>query len=599
MRRAWIANVLCIGLIGCNQDGAGGQNLSEFERGDLTQCLVDSGDATNRCVDAYVQALSACRLAHDQACEAAARAEGGSLDEALRVVRNENAETCTDDQAFTLGYFGGAEDLAVKSVAACRRFGEAFVDLTLSQAPDAAEDGTGTCQARVTEALAQLRMDVIGAAGRTCSVLAFDREACDRSARDEAIEEAMRKARGAILDGCGMQFDELRLSSFGVSLEQRIQSLLDVIVDRSRNLALLSYPPNDIGPTAEFGPFPIGIRTFEMVDESRSNVPGDGPRPITFDVYYPSTSAAVEGLPREIVEVLGIEILPAPAYRDVELADGTFPLVIFSHGFEGIRFQSFFHVAHLASHGFIVASADHHGNTIPDGLAGLVDEHTAVNRALDEKFLMDQLLDPSSEPGVVYAPAIDAERIGMSGHSYGGYEAFILTGGEVRGTALDETTVTLGTFTDPRIKAIVPMAPRTMRRVDAVTLPDDYFQTVAVPTLIIGSELDMTDPFFVDAMRAFENLPIGAEFVGLAEVLRGGHNTFTDLCELQPEVLEIVGGAEEGCLPRHLPWKHAHDLINYLALNFFDGVLNGNQAALDRLAPEVVGDIENLQFWRK
>ncbi len=389
------------------------------------------------------------------------------------------------------------------------------------------------------------------------------------------------------------------MASLGASLEERVQSLIDVVTNRSRNLAIFAYPPNNIGPTAELGPFPIGIRTYEAVDESRLNVTGNGPRPVTFDVYYPSSAAAVEGVSQEIVSVLGIEILPTPSFRDVQTADGVFPMVLFSHGFEGIRFQSFFHVAHLASHGFIVVSPDHHGNTIPDGLADIVDPATAVNRAFDMKFLMDRILDPGTDSGAEFAASIDAERIGMSGHSYGGYEAFILTGGEVRGSSLDETTVTLGTFTDPRIKAILPMAPRTMRRVDAVTLGDSYFQTVTVPALIIGSELDMTDPFFVDAMRAFDNLPIGAQFVGLAEVLDGGHNTFTDLCELQSDVLEVVGGADEGCMPRHLPWKHAHDLINYLALNFFDGVLNGNDEALERLTPEVVGELEDLRFWRK
>lgn len=599
MQRWWALGVgLAAGAVGCSEGGEANPTPADFERGELTQCLVDSGDATARCVETYVEGLSACRLALDEACEGSAREEGGALDQALSTVERENASTCNDDQAFALGYFGGADDLASKSVAACRRFGEGFAELTFSELAKE-DESSRACQALVSDAIAELRAEVVGAAGRTCSVLDFDRGGCDREARNDVIDRALDRAQARIFEGCGASFDALRLSSFGASLDERIRSLLALVVDRSRNLALFVYPPNDVGPTADFGPFPIGIRTFEAVDESRSNVPGTGPRPITFDVYYPSTPEAVEGAPAEIVEVLGIEILPAPAYRDVELADGPFPLVLFSHGFEGIRFQSFFHVAHLASHGFIVASPDHHGNTIPDGLAGVVDESTAVNRAFDMKFLMDRLLDSGSASGMEYASSIDAERIGMSGHSYGGYEAFILTGGEVTGTSLDETTVTLGTFTDPRIKAILPMAPRTMRRVDAVTLADGYFQTVHVPTLIIGSELDMTDPFFVDAMRAFENLPIGAELVGLAEVLNGGHNTFTDLCELQPDVLDIVGGGDEGCMPRHLPWKHAHDLINYLALNFFDGVLNGNKRALGRLTPEVVGELEDLKFWRK
>ncbi len=579
--------LVSLAFISCAE---GNGTSSSFEKGPLTECLVQSGEVTTACVRDYV-AAEECRAVGDTGCD--------NVDTILAAARTQNLETCTDDQTFTLGYFGGREDFADKSAEACSRFGTAFVEIGLSNVAEAMSETGRACQASVSMALAELRDAVIQAVGPNCTVLDFDRGACDRASRDSAIANAATRARSSIVRKCGDDFDSLRLASLGASLEERVQSLIDVVTNRSRNLAIFAYPPNNIGPTAELGPFPIGIRTYEAVDESRLNVTGNGPRPVTFDVYYPSSAAAVEGVPQEIVSVLGIEILPTPSFRDVQTADGVFPMVLFSHGFEGIRFQSFFHVAHLASHGFIVVSPDHHGNTIPDGLADIVDPATAVNRAFDMKFLMDRILDPGTDSGAEFAASIDAERIGMSGHSYGGYEAFILTGGEVRGSSLDETTVTLGTFTDARIKAILPMAPRTMRRVDAVTLGDSYFQTVTVPALIIGSELDMTDPFFVDAMRAFDNLPIGARFVGLAEVLDGGHNTFTDLCELQSDVLEVVGGADEGCMPRHLPWKHAHDLINYLALNFFDGALNGNDEALERLTPEVVGELEDLRFWRK
>jgi predicted dienelactone hydrolase len=598
MRQVWI--LACTGLLACN-DGGGPSTDSpgDFVKGALTRCLADSGDVTARCVNDYAAAIAACRVESDEICEPQARESGGALDQVIAATLRDNASTCDDEQAFTLGYFGGGEDLADKSVGACGRFGEELLSLAFSEQDDSMSAELRACQRTLWDAVTELHAGVVHATGPECAVLDFDRDGCDRVRRDDAIAAATERARSTIVEACGDTFDSLRLAAFGPSLADRVRSLMDVVVDRGRNLAIFAYPPNNIGATAEFGSFPIGIRTFEAVDESRLNVLGDGPRPVTFDVYYPSTAEAVEGLPRDIVSVLGIEILPAPAYRDVDVSEGVYPLVLFSHGFEGVRFQSFFHVAHLASHGFIVVSPDHHGNTIPDTFAGIVDKSTAVNRAFDVKFVMDQILDDQTDPGTEFAASIDSDRIGMSGHSFGGYESFILTGGEVQGSSLDETTITLGTFTDPRIRAILPMAPRTMRRVDAVTLEDDYFRTVVVPTLIIGSELDMTDPFFVDAKRAFDNLPIGAEFVGLAEVLRGGHNTFTDLCELQPNVLDVVGGANEGCMPRHLPWKHAHDLINYLALNFFDGVLNGNDEALERLTPEVVGELEGLRFWRK
>ena len=60
-----------------------------------------------------------------------------------------------------------------------------------------------------------------------------------------------------------------------------------------------------------------------------------------------------------------------------------------------------------------------------------------------------------------------------------------------------------------------------------------------------------------------------------------------------------VGGFDEACEPRHLPWRRAHDIVNYLSLNFFDAVLRDDAAALGRLDPGVVAGIEDLRYWRK
>ena len=51
------------------------------------------------------------------------------------------------------------------------------------------------------------------------------------------------------------------------------------------------------------------------------------------------------------------------------------------------------------------------------------------------------------------------------------------------------------------------------------------------------------------------------------------------------DLLAFLGGFDEACEPRHLPWRHAHDIVNYLALNFFDATLNGDAEALARLDP--------------
>jgi predicted dienelactone hydrolase len=291
----------------------------------------------------------------------------------------------------------------------------------------------------------------------------------------------------------------------------------------------------------------------------------------------------VAGVPRDVVRVVGVDIVDTPAYRDVALAPGEFPLILFSHGNGGIRFQSFFFVAHLASHGFIVASPDHHGNTFTDALLGIVDPMVVVNRPRDVQFLIDRFTAFDAEAGNAFEAAVDLSRIGMSGHSFGGLTTFALAGG----------TSVIGTFTEPRIKAIFPQAP------SAIAFEDAYFATITVPTLIVGGSIDETTPFGQDQERPFDNLPSGASVVGLAEVVGGGHFTFSDFCEVPRNLLAFLGGFDEACEPRHLPWRHAHDIINYLGLNFFAATLNGDGEAAERLAPQNLAAIDDLVYRAK
>src|SRR3989442_1741655 len=249
-------------------------------------------------------------------------------------------------------------------------------------------------------------------------------------------------------------------------------------------------------------------------------------------------------------------------------APGPFPLVLFSHGNGGIRFQSIFLCAHLASHGYVVASPDHRGDTFVDLLMGLSDPQGAMNRPLDLRFVTDHMLAFDATPGNFFADLIDGAHIAASGHSFGGFTDFLIAGGPSP----------VGTFTDPRVRAIFPMAP-------AAVFDDAFFATITVPTLIVGGTLDTTVPFAANQQRPFDALPPGALLDGLAELTDVGHFTFSNLCEVPRNLIALIGGFDEACQPSHLPWRYAHRNGHVFSLNFFAALLKGDPAALARLAP--------------
>jgi predicted dienelactone hydrolase len=548
------------------------------------KCLAASGGAGVRCLKRYAKPIEKCRSKADAACEDEARAEGGILERRLAETEAPIQAHCTQEIGETLGYLG-TDDVAFRIPEACMDFAEDLLDIVFADDPSALSPDELSCQRTVARKIPRLRQKVIKQFGAKCFVPVYAGGSCDRAKRDARVASTRAKVHGQILRRCGSNFDALGLSTLGggSTLEERIDEVLDLVINRSRHFAQRVYPPNDLGPTADFGPFPVGITTLNLVDSARMDVTETGPRPVTTEVYYPSTAAAVDGVPRDIAEVLGVPVAETPAFRDVALASGTYPLVVFSHGNNGIRIQSFFFAAHLASHGFIVATPDHHGNTFVDGLLGLVDTNSIVNRPLDMTFLIDEMLFFNTDSGNFFEGAIDPSKIGMSGHSFGGYTTFALAGG----------TFVLGTFTDARVKAIFPQAP------SAAAFDDSFFNTITIPTLIIGGSIDETTPFPTDQQRPFDNLPSGAAVVAVAKIADGGHFTFSDFCEVPRDLLGFLGGFDEACLPRHLPWRHAHDITNFLSLNFFDGILNGNADALDRLDPTDLATIEDLTYQSK
>lgn len=489
---------------------------------------------------------------------------------------------CTNAQAEALG-FRDRVDLLNQVDDGCTLFALDLNALVYSEDQVGLSEDQAKCRFKTYKQVAKIQKNVTKLWGKKCTLTDYKPgKTCDRVKRGEKIAKAESKLRASTEKFCGPDFDLLGTFEGG-TLQARIATFAETAVTRGRHWAERIYPPNNAGPTAEFGPFNVGIMTLPLQDASRLNVPGTGPRPVTTEVYYPATDQAIVGVPRDVAQLFGLNLFAIPAYRDVDVAPGPHPLIVFSHGNEGIRIQSFFFAAQLASQGFIVVSADHHGNTFTDAV---VDLNTLSNRPLDVSFLIDEFTAFNAEPGNPFENAIDLSKIGMSGHSLGGYTTFAVAGGPFA----------VGSFRDTRIKAIFPQAPATALFFDAA-----FFSTVTVPTLIVGGTIDETTPFDTDQQFAFDNLSAGPAVVGLAEIVNAGHFTFSSFCEVDPALLGFIGGFAEACEPRHLPWRHAQDLTMYLAHNFFDATLNGNAAALARLDPVIVGgfDAEDLVYQSK
>lgn len=362
-------------------------------------------------------------------------------------------------------------------------------------------------------------------------------------------------------------------------------------------------PAVDYGPPDAPGPFAVGITTLEV---------DSGGRTLPVEVWYPAAPAAEAEVASYTLEVLGIEVATAPspsgAVRDApaDLTDGPYPVVIFSHGNGGVRIQSFYLTEHLASHGFVVAAPDHVGNTLEtefDTSLALPGLEVAKLRPQDVSRTLDAVLAASEGAGVL-AGSADPDRVGVAGHSFGGYTALRIAGATLDTAALDATCRTgTGLFCDgwtedfempasqrdDRFLAALPMAP-------ASSVLAGGFDDVAVPVMIEHGDADRTTPLETEGTPAFEALPPPAWLVVVADA---GHYNFSDMCRLA-EVVEgtfkqiTEDAVDDGCGPDNIAWPEAEAISEAYAAAFFHTEVAGRagyEAWLDA-EPDLAGVAE-------
>lgn len=319
---------------------------------------------------------------------------------------------------------------------------------------------------------------------------------------------------------------------------------------------------------AQTGSYAVGVTRIELRDESRG-------RTLLTEIWYPADESARgaapsppgEYLPPDLAFLADGATLDLVAVREAPIAPGgPFPLVAFSHGSGGIRFQNTFQAEHLASHGYVVIAPDHQGNTFFDS-SGSIDQ-LRIERPLDVIYLLNAFSGFTADPASRFAGWIDTELpFGVTGHSFGAFTSFAVASN------------------DGRIAAALPMAL-------AGPISADY----SAATLLLLATQDKT--IGLDANQAIRDayalLP-GPRFLG--EVIDAGHYSFSFACETGLGIGDGDGcktgtRLEDGSPVTFLDHQRVWPLVNTYSAALFGRYLRGIDAYDDTLAtnldPEVM-----------
>ncbi|MDR1731986.1 MAG: alpha/beta hydrolase [Synergistaceae bacterium] len=264
----------------------------------------------------------------------------------------------------------------------------------------------------------------------------------------------------------------------------------------------------------------VGCRVGELLD---------GERKFPLSVFYPTLTPSKKSRVGPHLYSVATDAPP----------DGRHPLVLLSHGSGGMLLIYRALVFYLVRQGFVVAVPEHPGNNYRDNsLEGTVENLTGRPRHL--RAALDCLFDQKTFGGVI-APGPAA----VIGHSMGGYTALAVAGGVPTtspGEAPDDGVLTIPQTRDPRVGALVLLAPATLRYRNPGAL-----RAVNVPIFMVFGDRDTITPPESNAPVVLKGVP-DPDRVRCRLVKNAGHFSFLDPCPR---------------FPRNSPFFSAQDLPDF------------------------------------
>jgi len=354
-------------------------------------------------------------------------------------------------------------------------------------------------------------------------------------------------------------------------------------------LPLLLPVPKLLAPS---GPFPVGTQNLQLTDTNRKEIyskkdefrkfmiqiwypgvpPGSGAKPAPWMPEAAIVAPAIADylqLPHFFLDHLSLAKTSSFEEIPANSNNGPYPVLIFSHGWNGFRQQSTFLMQDLASHGYVVVALEHpygarltvfpDGTTAPNNPAALPkgkpsDEYESAGQLLVKQWAGDigytlgylKTINSDHTQNRFYH-LLDLEKVGVFGHSTGGGAAIQFCGTDQRCKA----GLTLDAFTRP-------ISPEVLDR--GTTQPFFYFFSELWP-FERNTELFKRYYSHVDPKNK------------VVTILGADHYDFSDLPALSP-IAQQLG------LKGPIKGDRVQKIIKTYTLAFFDQQFKGISSPL-------------------